>query len=483
MRRARAASAATVFAILLAACGGGSDSGTRAPATASTLAYVVTECHGDADGGSIRQRLQIRRGDQAPITVVEHAASGITNARLSCNTAGVQRQSTYFSRYGVFHRLGVTPDGSEVIFEVSDDDVWTLFPRNTMPAEQEGFFVVRADGTGLRRLSAASREPPYENLGFPGILLTTNPRLFFSPNGRTFAYTDRGPSRDGDEAVQVFTLDIAGGQRLQVTDLPPASPSSGNYCGPVGCPFFTDDETITFYTAADVDGTNPDGKSIIANVKADGSQPATVLPAPIAIPGGAVEAIFQITGAKATGLLVTVEGTPVNAQSPTDRIVEVFVSDGDNVLQLTDFRRRDVFNPTVSVDGSRVFFAASANPPSGSNPTENCQIFSIDRTGGDLRQLTDFSEGAHSETGCLFGVPPLGCTAFFMGRDTVNDALVFYSSCDPFGTNAFGSQVFAMHQDGTGLQQLTMTRGYTRDADRSVTVEMAFPFAFPLANP
>ena len=124
-----------------------------------------------------------------------------------------------------------------------------------------------------------------------------------------------------------------------------------------------------------------------------------------------------------------------------------------------------------------MFFSASGNPL-GTNPTENCQIFSIDRNGSDLRQLTDFHEGAHSTTGCLFGRPPHGCPAFFPSRDKRTDAGVFYSSCDPFRTNPYGSQVFALHQDGTGLRQLTDTQGYTIDASGAI-VELPFPFAFP----
>src|SRR5215468_11285820 len=36
-----------------------------------TLAYVVNECRGDARGSVLRQALRIRRGDCAPVTVLE----------------------------------------------------------------------------------------------------------------------------------------------------------------------------------------------------------------------------------------------------------------------------------------------------------------------------------------------------------------------------------------------------------------------------
>jgi hypothetical protein len=162
-------------------------------------------------------------------------------------------------------------------------------------------------------------------------------------------------------------------------------------------------------------------------------------------------------------------------------INEVFVIDGDNVLQLTGFGRNQTFNPTLSADGQRVIFVSTADPL-GTNPTENCQLFSIDRIGGGLRQLTDFHEGPegqHSTAGCFFNPPPLGCNAIGLSRDTQSGALVFNSTCDPFGTNPHGAQLFAMHADGTGLRQLTETQGYSVDASGTVTVELVYPWAYP----
>ena len=98
--------------IALSACGGGGEGAPVPPPMVSTLAYVVTECHVDAQGGTIRQSLQIRRGDQAPITVVEHSAVGVGgDVRSECNLVGVKRQGPSFAQLGVFHRLSVTPDG------------------------------------------------------------------------------------------------------------------------------------------------------------------------------------------------------------------------------------------------------------------------------------------------------------------------------------------------------------------------------------
>jgi hypothetical protein len=57
--------------LALAACGDGSSGPPPAPNTIRTVAYVVSECHEDARGATLRQSLQVMRGDQTPITVRE----------------------------------------------------------------------------------------------------------------------------------------------------------------------------------------------------------------------------------------------------------------------------------------------------------------------------------------------------------------------------------------------------------------------------
>ena len=58
-------------------------------------------------------------------------------------------------------------------------------------------------------------------------------------------------------------------------------------------------------------------------------------------------------------------------------------------------------------------------------------------------------------------------------QDSKTRTVVFYSSCDPLGTNPFGGQLFAMRPDGSDLRQLTHTRGVVTtpavDGDRRVT--------------
>jgi hypothetical protein len=163
----------------------------------------------------------------------------------------------------------------------------------------------------------------------------------------------------------------------------------------------------------------------------------------------------------------------------------VFVIGSDHVLQLTNFQRSDTGVPTMSGDRKQIYFYASADPL-GTNPFNNCQLFSIDRTGAGLRQLTHFDEGKVSRRGCKgAGFPGPGCMIQMgtLGPDPVTGSILFASSCDPFGTNPNGSEVFAVRPDGTGLRQLTHTRGMVTTPDGTVTVELPGPSASPLLAP
>lgn len=73
-----------------------------------------------------------------------------------------------------------------------------------------------------------------------------------------------------------------------------------------------------------------------------------------------------------------------------------------------------------------------------------------------------------------FDAPPMG-VAF---QDPVTRTVVFYSSCDPLGTNPAGGQLFAMRPNGSRLRQLTDVRGLTTGADGLITVELPGPFAY-----
>ena len=162
--------------------------------------------------------------------------------------------------------------------------------------------------------------------------------------------------------------------------------------------------------------------------------------------------------------------------------------DGKNLLQLTNFGHGDTGVALSSfIDRGRVFFIASANPLPGENPAGVCQVFSINTAGGDLRQVTHLpSDGRLPNTGCFNGAGPALCTIdreLGVVPDKVTGTLPFGSSCDPVGGNPFGDQIFAMRRDGSGLRQLTATRGLTIDPDGTVHSELPGPFAYSRRGP
>src|SRR5436189_35409 len=83
------------------------------------------------------------------------------------------------------------PDGLTVVFEVTSEVA--IVRRMSLPPEQQGFFAVRSDGTGLRRLGPASRVAAFRlvpvavsPVGGPAVF----PRIPYSPDGRTIAFPD-----------------------------------------------------------------------------------------------------------------------------------------------------------------------------------------------------------------------------------------------------------------------------------------------------
>jgi len=443
-----------------------------------TLAYVVAQCHTDAGGLEVgRQALEIRRGDCDPVTVVTIGTEPVPDPLGLCRVYGQVRVGPLSVAVGGFQRLGVSPDGKGVVFEKSGDVALLHLPLAS--PQQPGFFFVRADGSGLRWLGPASRDPCFQlepnRASVIGFDTNVFPTLPFSPDGRCVVFTDLGPGPDG-ETVQIVTLDVASGRRNQVTHLPkPASSIPGFPATSLAG--FLDNETIGFYSFANPEGLNPEGQLTPFAVKIDGTK-LRALPPPIAQPGSQVIPRFAVTGGRARLATLTLDGQPMNhGVGPTgffnSVISEVFLLSGRDLLQLTKFDRVDTFGLFVDPTRHRAFFAASADPV-GSNPTQNCQLFSIDTSGEHLRQVTHFREGNDS-LGCAATTPP-GCFVsggFFSAREDVRTGtIVFDSSCDPFGTNPYGDQLFAIRSDGSRLSTLTHTKGFVEYPDGSVTTEL-----------
>jgi hypothetical protein len=276
-------------------------------------------------------------------------------------------------------------------------------------------------------------------------------------------------------------LDLDTGQRFQLTQLPEArSPFAFENAPGTCCPRFVDDDTVVFATTANADGRHPGGAVTQYAIGLDrqGVRPWRLLPDP----GVSVLPVDGIAGVHESGVaLFLLPGTPENRFPPNTPPfpghTELFFADEAGFRRLTTLRRIDTLSPLLSADGERVFFVSSADP-TGTNPTEDCQIFSVAVDGTQMRQLSTFGEGGeHSVSGCFFSGRP-GCSSLFLLEDPRRDELIFYSSCDPLGTNPNGGQVFSMRRDGTEVRQRTQTAGMTRAPDGRVAVELPGPFAY-----
>src|SRR5262249_28926989 len=135
--------------------------------------------------------------------------------------------------------------------------------------------------------------------------------------------------------------------------------------------------------------SNPEHNFAAFTVRTDGSRLEPV-PTPVALPDSHLVPSFAVTGLGTNLARLSVPGTPVN-HVPDRRyvfpIAEVFLQDGKNLLQLTNFRRVDTMVGFLTRTGTRAFFLASADPL-GTNPEGYCQIFSVNNFGRGLRQAT-----------------------------------------------------------------------------------------------
>jgi hypothetical protein len=379
-----------------------------------------------------------------------------------CEIYGATDEGGGSALIGGFQRLAVTPDGSGVVFEVTNG-VAKLPGLSPDPLE-EGFFFVRADGTGLRWLAPPSRAPefqlipnPSNPLGFDG-----GPPLplsiAFSRDGRTVVYTDLGSGPSGEEAVQVVTLDLATGRRTQLTTL--SMPEEGVVNGAR----FVNMDTIVFVTS------NGLGEPLdFFTVKTDGSGFAE-LPEDVPAAGAAVIPDFSIVGAGTALLTISVPGRA--ADYPPVHPREVFVFDGKDLLQLTNFGRNDTQADFLG-SRRRAVFSTGADP-FGTNPTHIPQVFSIDTLGRGLRQVTRL---AGMSLGCG-RVPAALCDSILALQDPVTDTIVFQAPCGGLRDSVSVGQIFAVRPDGSRLRQLTATRGCVVGSDGSVIFEVPGPFGY-----
>jgi len=123
-----------------------------------------------------------------------------------------------------------------------------------------------------------------------------------SPDGRSIAFIDLGPDTAGNEAPEIFLLDLRSGRRTQLTQL--SRVASG---GDLRSPSFLDSRTIGFYSGFSAsNGTNAPLKAYL--VKTDGTALHEVIGTPTAVPGARIVPHFGITSARQRILLVRMQG-------------------------------------------------------------------------------------------------------------------------------------------------------------------------------
>lgn len=168
-------------------------------------------------------------------------------------------------------------------------------------------------------------------------------------------------------------------------------------------------------------------------VRTDGSGLRAAPQIPEAVPARPAPPLYGVALPLGRIFNFAVPGTPRNSIPSyyhDQPVVEVFRIEGENSLQLTSFGRYDTrslssmgWNGSGFVSKGGVLLMASPNR-SGDNPSENCQLFSIDSWGGKLRQLTDFDEGSLAANGCNFGQFPDGCAFADVYQDPVTQRKV-----------------------------------------------------------
>src|SRR6185436_6314451 len=191
--------------------------------------------------------LEIKRGD-CPAAILSPIESNVvpdTNPDCNCDAYGRYRDGASAVVSAPFQRLGVSPDGRTVLFELNTH---VADPSCHGPTYDltEGIFAVGPDDQ-VRRLGPPSGEKAYRRYTtIEGVIVSTYHLYFsFSPNGRFVAFSDRGPGADGTKAAQIVVMTLPQGERTQVTHF--IASHQGNPTGSDVYALFLDDQTLGVY--------------------------------------------------------------------------------------------------------------------------------------------------------------------------------------------------------------------------------------------
>ncbi len=200
-----------------------------------------------------------------------------------------------------------------------------------------------------------------------------------------------------------------------------------------------DGQWLAFPSFADLTGQNHDGSVELFVMRADGSGLAQLTNDPAPNAGSVSAVVLSGSGNR----VVFVANTDPLGGNPAHRS-QVFVVDrsGANLRQLTAAPAGSPSSINISDDGARVVFAHDGNL-TGADPDGGGEIFAILADGTGLQQITNCPAGFGADSPSLSGN---------------GLSIAFGSSADLVGTNPSNySEVFLVNFNGTGLRQVTRT--------------------------
>ncbi len=335
--------------------------------------------------------------------------------------------------------------GSRAVFVANTD------PLGTNPGRFDQVFVVNRDGTGLRQLTNATVELPFY----------LSIEISISDDGERVVFTDSRDLTGGNPGgwLQAFGIQADGTGLRQLTNA-----TNGHVYRPM---LSGNGARFVFSSRATFGGP---GGSWILKIEWDGTGFL-----PLAGPNAYESSITD------DGLTVVLSS--VTSSSPGSQIWKVG-ADGTGSAQLTSGAVPSNLRPVVSGDGGRIVFTFSGGQyAGGNNPDGGYELASMDASGGGLQQLTflssDFQPYVYGPT-----ITPDGTRLFFFSTSNVlgsnpghfnqifriqtdGSGLAQVTNLDRTAYQMSASQdgnlvvfsdywdIFRINADGTGLVRLT----------------------------
>ncbi len=282
-----------------------------------------------------------------------------------------------------------------------------------------------AQAQGVRQVTSV----PGDEFWYYGIGITDDgTQVLVAGNGNFFG-------ANPEHQWQIFRFDALGQGGTRVTSFAQGVAPGTGYDG---VSVSDDGEWILVPSLGDPLGTNHDRSLEVFVVDRNGAPVRQVTNDPG--PGAESTLHARLSGNGARIVLLT--SSDLAGLNP-GRVPTLFAVDrnGGNPVRLlarTDGASFD--GAEISDDGSRIVFAYSGDPL-GTNADASFEIFAIESTGANLRQLTDNVDSSVSSQAVISG----------------NGQKVAFTSNGVFGTlNPQGrTEIFALNWNGTGLRKLT----------------------------